>query len=230
LLSPRGFIMLASVARILSFLQPFDPCRSLSNVVAASDSALVGTVAPCPACGSPITIAAGSPAVAPLAELPHAVTPPIPPGTATAQFRRNPFWYLLHGVDMAAYQAGRVPHTTRRMHRLLLVGLAMIVLGLALLTFLIATIRFGIGLKHMMALLGLGIAFVPLLFGFYYLTAGLLEWQVLIRVSLGLLAAEYSPAPPCGPARPRGSCPRWQSSICADQLRTCTLPASIHRW
>lgn len=150
-------------------------CRQRFN---AADS-LVGSVVPCPACGAPITIPAASPTI------PANSPPSNPHGAASEQFRRDPFWYLLHGVDVAAYQPGQTSAATLRAQKFLLLGLAMVVPGLAILTLLIATARFGLAVGAMMALASLGVAFVPLLFGFYFLTTGLLESQVLMMSRRG---------------------------------------------
>jgi hypothetical protein len=141
---------------------------------------LLRTVIPCPACGAPISI------VAPPASVPFASAPPHNPhGTTSQQFRRNPFWYFLRGVETAEYQPGQTSPAARTAQKLVLASLAMLVLGLSLLTFSIATVRFGLGLGFLMAVMGLGMAFVPLLFGFYFLTAGLLEWQFLMMSRKG---------------------------------------------
>lgn len=153
-------------------------CRCRHRFSAADQ--LLGTFIPCPVCGAPILVAA-PPASVPFAAGPFSAgTQPNTPGTAWQQFTRNPFWYFLHGVDLAEYQPAQTPPATRKAQKLFLAGLALVVLGLALLTFLIATVRFGVWLGLLMTLMCLGVAFVPLLFGFYFVTAGLLEWDLLM--------------------------------------------------
>jgi hypothetical protein len=145
----------------------------------AADS-LQGTFVACPGCGAPIMVAA-PPARVPVAAGPFSAgTQPNTHRTAWQQFTRNPFWFFLHGVDLAEYQRTQTPPATRKVQKLFLAGLALVVLGLALLTFLIATVRFGIWLGLGMSLMGLGVAFVPLLFGFYFVAAGLLESNLLM--------------------------------------------------
>jgi hypothetical protein len=61
----------------------------------------------------------------------------------------------------------------------------LLVIGLATVTFLIAAVRFGFGLGLLMAVMGLGIAFVPLLFGFYFVATGLLESSILMMSRRG---------------------------------------------
>ena len=159
-------------------------CRCRQRFSAAEH--LQGTVVPCPACGAPISVAVAPGSASQAATSPFAAgPPPNPHGTAWQQFARNPFWYFLHGVDVAEYQPGQTPPATRQAQKLLLAGLTLVVLGLALLTFLIATVRFGAWLGFLMTLMGLGIAFVPLLFGFYFLAAGLLESDLLMMSRKG---------------------------------------------
>jgi hypothetical protein len=141
---------------------------------------LLGSVVACPACGAPISVAA-----APPASVPFATAPPNPHGTATQQFRANPFWFFLRGVEMPEYQAGPASACARSMRKLVLASLALAVLLLALFTFLIATARFGPWHGFLMAAMGLGIAFVPLLFGFYFLATALLESQLLMMSRRG---------------------------------------------
>jgi hypothetical protein len=153
-------------------------CRCRQRFSAADH--LAGAVVSCPACGAPIQVGA-APAAAGLSTAP----PPNPHGTSWQQFRRNPFWYFLHGVDVAEYQAGQTPPATRGARKLILLSLALVVLGLAILTFLIAAVRFGLGFGFLFMLFGLGVAFVPLLFGFYFFAAGLLESQILMMSRRG---------------------------------------------
>ncbi len=139
---------------------------------------LRGAVARCPACGSPITISAGPPAPkTKLADKPH--------GTATQQFLRSPFWFFLHGVRLADYQPGQTPPATRTAQNRILAGLALVVLGLGLLTFIVALIRFGLVLGFAIPLMGLAIAFVPFLFGFYFFATGLWGSQLLMMSRRG---------------------------------------------
>ncbi|HEX5106133.1 MAG TPA: phage holin family protein [Pirellulaceae bacterium] len=138
---------------------------------------------PCPTCGSPITVAGPRPAGTPFAT--HPAPPPNPHGTASQQFRRNPFWYVFHGVEMPQYQAGCTPRATRRTQKRMLAGLGVVVLGLALLTFAIAAARFGLWFGLGFMFFGLGVAFVPLLFGFYFVAAGLLESDLLMMSRKG---------------------------------------------
>jgi hypothetical protein len=154
-------------------------CRCRQRFSAADH--LAGTVVACPACGSPIHVAAPPPTSPPFAAGPR----PNPHGTAWQQFTRNPFWYFLRGVDVAEYQPGQTPPATHRAQKLILASLALVVLGLALLTFVIATVRFGPWLGLLMTLMGLGVAFVPLLFGFYFVAAGLLESNLLMMSRRG---------------------------------------------
>lgn len=136
---------------------------------------------PCPACGSPIQIAAAAPSAVPFAAGPR----PNPHGTAWQQFSRNPFWYLLHGVDVAEYQPAPTSPGTRSVQKSILVGLALVVLGLATVTFLIGAARFGLWFAFTFMLFGLAVAFVPLLFGFYFVAAGLLESNLLMMSRKG---------------------------------------------
>jgi hypothetical protein len=118
--------------------------------------------------------------------VPFAAGPrPNPHGTAWQQFRRNPFWYFLHGVDVAEYQAAPTAPATHKAYKLILAGLALVILGLALLTFLIAAFRFGLWFAFTFMLFGLAVAFVPLLFGFYFVAAGLLESNLLMMSRKG---------------------------------------------
>lgn len=156
-------------------------CRCRQRFSAADS--LAGSFVACPACGSPIAVAA-APAIAAPPPV-YAAPPPNPHGTAGQQFRRNPFWYLLHGVDVADCQPAPTPPATRKAQKLILASLALVVLGLALLTFLIGAVRFGLGFAFGFMLFGLGVAFVPLVFGFYFLAAGLLEWQILMMSRKG---------------------------------------------
>jgi hypothetical protein len=154
-------------------------CRCRQRFSAADH--LVGTVAACPACGSPITIVAP-----PAANVPPASGPlPNPHGTASQQLRQNPFWFFLRGVEMPEHQAAPTTHRARTVRTFVLAGLGLTVFSLAMLTFLIATARFGLALGAGMPLMGLGVAFVPLLFGFYFLATALFESQLLMMSRRG---------------------------------------------
>jgi len=154
-------------------------CRCRQRFSAANH--LAGTVVACPACGSPINVAAAPPLAVPFAAGPR----PNPHGTAWQQFSRNPFWYFLHGVDVAEYQAAPTAPATRTAHKIILASLALAILGLALLTFLIAAFRFGLWFAFTFMVFGLAVAFVPLLFGFYFVAAALLESNILMMSRKG---------------------------------------------
>jgi hypothetical protein len=146
----------------------------------SAENHLQGTFVGCPCCGAPVMVAAPPASV-------HFVagTEPNKHGTAWQQFTRNPFWFFLHGIDLSEYQPTQTSPATRKTQKTIFVGLVLVVLGLALLTFLIATIRFGVLLGLGMSLMGLGVAFVPLLFGFYFVAAGLFESNLLMRSRRG---------------------------------------------
>src|SRR6187399_2125295 len=99
-------------------------CRCRHRFSAADH--LLGTFVACPVCGAPI-MAAAPPAGVPFSTGSFSSgTQPNTHGTAWQQFTRNPFWYFLHGVDLAEYQTAQTPPATRKAQKMFLAGLALV--------------------------------------------------------------------------------------------------------